>query len=254
MPAPAESSECRLLQAGRAAAAGEQPLAVDGGAKCSRRPALGLDRFRLMGEGAAERQREPTWLRVCHAIITHGDANLSNRELYELVEGRKQGKPLSERAGENILKDLAVRGDFVRTQPARFGAGAGLVVAVSLGNESMRAAIVDANGAIPERVTSVGELPMWAHPTLHAVETHAAKQLSQSMPVLLDRVVWAAHEVARCALADMTLCRDGKLPLLGVVVAWPSALHRLSKTPTGTTLTDPAWRQGRRTNVAHRVA
>lgn len=108
---------------------------------------------------------------------------------------------------------------------ARFGAGAGLVVALGVGTENVRGAIVDANG------------------TLHCKQEAPPDrgQLFDSPEYLLRRVreltlSTVEEGIGQHALADS----DGKLPLLGVAVAWPGPIQR-DGYARGAVFSDPEW-------------
>jgi predicted NBD/HSP70 family sugar kinase len=115
---------------------------------------------------------------------------------------------------------------FFRTSDGAiaFGPGAGLVLGVSVGASSMRAAIVDANGMV------------W--------HTHDGPpcpgQLEADSSVILDRIRQAAGTVFMQALKNEALLVEGTLPLLGVAVAWPDAVNRNDK-PAGRVLADDHW-------------
>lgn len=116
-----------------------------------------------------------------------------------------------------------------------FGPGAGLAIGVSLGHQSLRAALVDANGA--SRVTyEGGRIP---------------GQLEERPAVLLGRIQEAAGAVLAQSLEDETLQVDGAVPFLGISVAWPTPLTR-GKLPVGHALGHHAWHSG--TPVTNHVA
>ena len=126
---------------------------------------------------------------------------------------------------------------FFESSPNKiaFGPGAGLVLGVSLGTSSLRAALFDANG--------------WMY---HEHESRArADQLSLSPPAMLDRICAAAQHVLQRARLDAGLCVDNRFPFLGVAVAWPTPLDR-DKKPVGPALTDDLWRRG--STLTQRVA
>jgi predicted NBD/HSP70 family sugar kinase len=109
-----------------------------------------------------------------------------------------------------------------------FGPGAGLVLGVSVGSESLRAALVDANGEL------------WHH---HECDAWPG-QLSAPPEALLDRIREAAAKVLRPALENQDLLVGGALPFLGVAVAWPTAVDR-GALPKGRALAHDLWRSGR---------
>ncbi len=101
----------------------------------------------------------------------------------------------------------------------RFGPGAGLVVGVAIGTASMRAGLVDANGAVHHPVRLV---PRRGQLALEPVD-------------LLDRIKEAVGKVLGDALTDGDLLVDGALPFLGVAVAWGVPVGR-NKKPVGPAL------------------
>ena len=109
-----------------------------------------------------------------------------------------------------------------------FGPGAGLVLGVSLGSESLRAALVDANGELHHRYEAK---PM-------------RDQATASPERLLDRIREAADSVLTPAYGDERMTVGGALPFLGVSVAWPSPVTR-EKLPVGHALRHSGWRSGK---------
>lgn len=116
-----------------------------------------------------------------------------------------------------------------------FGPGAGLVLGISIGTASLRAALVDANGAIH-------------HPT--EIET-LGEQLAMHPDAFMVRLADSARPVLERALNNPRLLVDGELPLLGVSVAWPTPLDS-DKKPVGPALAHDVWRSGR--TLTDRVA
>jgi predicted NBD/HSP70 family sugar kinase len=105
-----------------------------------------------------------------------------------------------------------------------FGPGAGLVLGLSVGSSSLRAAIVDANGRL------------W-----HAHDAPSCPgQLTAKPSVILDRIREAVGTVFVQAREDDALQVNGALPLLGVAVAWPGAVDR-NGMPVGRALANDAW-------------
>jgi predicted NBD/HSP70 family sugar kinase len=125
--------------------------------------------------------------------------------------------------------------DSSETGKITFGPSAGLALGVSLGSQSLRATLVDANGV--SRVT-------WEGAGIPA-------QLEQPPDFLLDRIKEGAGAVIGRALELEELKVNGALPLLGVSVAWPTPLTR-GKLPVGNALAHHSWRHG--TPVTDRVA
>lgn len=105
-----------------------------------------------------------------------------------------------------------------------FGPGAGLVVGVSVGVASLRAVLVDANG--------------WVH---HVHECDPVQeQLMLDPSELLERIQLAAGVVLSEALINPQLLVGGRLPLLGISVAWCVPMDR-RKRPIGSALGSRMW-------------
>ncbi len=109
----------------------------------------------------------------------------------------------------------------------KFGPGAGLVVGLSIGTSSLRAALVDAHG---EAVLTAALEP-------------SGEQLKKSPTDLLEDVKkLVGHLVRRVFDKRPDLLVDGCLPLLGVSVAWPSPINR-HKRPDGYALEHSRWKE-----------
>jgi predicted NBD/HSP70 family sugar kinase len=108
-----------------------------------------------------------------------------------------------------------------------FGPGAGLAVGVSLGTQSLRAAVVDANG--------------WLRATVES--PHSVEQLNAAPDVVLNRIRAVVSDVLDRAFANPELLVDGCLPLLGWAVAWPTPIDRDGK-PRGQALSHRGWSAG----------
>ncbi len=111
-----------------------------------------------------------------------------------------------------------------------FGAGAGLAVGVSVGAETVRAVMVDANG--------------WEYYSCES--DRLPGQLDAEPTVVLRRIRQTVAKVIDAALSgdDLALV-DGALPMLGCSVAWPTPMDRESK-PVGHSLAHNSWRSGQR--------
>lgn len=125
--------------------------------------------------------------------------------------------------------------DSSQTGKIAFGPSAGLALGISLGHQSLRASLVDANGISRATFEAPGR----------------PGQLEEEPAALLDRIAAAAGAVVEKALTDDTLKVGRALPFLGVSVAWPTPLTR-GKLPVGHALAHHAWRSG--TSVTNRVA
>ena len=170
---------------------------------------------------------------------------IANRLLIDGDELRRSGSSLTEYYGQigvasstvasatgglgmsrrnDPLRVFVTRG--TRKDPAlAFGPSAGLVLGVSIGYSSIRAALVDANG--------------WIHHQ-HAGEA-VVGQLEATPTELFDRIKGVSEEVLDDALRDERLLVGKALPLLGVAVAWPGPLDRDKSFPR-VALSHPLWR------------
>lgn len=108
-----------------------------------------------------------------------------------------------------------------------FGPGAGLVVGVSIGTESLRATLVDANGWVRESYDAEAQ----------------AGQLDASRDELLERIRGVVGEVLRRAVDRPELLVDDELPLLGSAVAWPTPISH-AKRSVGHALPHRSWGRG----------
>lgn len=117
----------------------------------------------------------------------------------------------------------------------RFGPGAGLVLGVSLGTTTLRAALFDANGTRHHEHESPLE----------------PGQLDLRPESVVARIRRAAGEVLRPALKDELLLVEDQLKLRGVAVAWPAPVNR-QKHPVGHVLSHSSWHGP--TSLTKRVA
>jgi predicted NBD/HSP70 family sugar kinase len=157
---------------------------------------------------------------VVHAILAQGAIRPTHEYLAEIGG-------FSERTVANVVGDLAADQLLVRGHPARLGPGMGLVVGISMGSESVRVGVVDANG------------------TLHVEDELPALpgQLRSSPEGLLGRVRQAAVDTLRRAFDEPKLrMDDGTLALHGVAIAWPAPMNR-DKVPGAAGLRDGGWRR-----------
>jgi predicted NBD/HSP70 family sugar kinase len=156
---------------------------------------------------------------VLQTILAQGHRELSHRQLAD-VGG------FSERSVSNVLRDLGPRGLMTGGHPAKLGPGLGLCLGISVGRESLRAALIDANGDVHKPVS----------------RSPFRRQLEKSPKVILKRIKRIADDVLAQGLADPALWPSDQpgLNLLGVSVAWPSPLDRAGR-PRGSALKDGAW-------------
>lgn len=174
---------------------------------------------------------------VAHAILALGATAPTHADLADAAG-------CSLRAVGNAVTDLAPAGLLAGGRPAKLGPGMGLVVGVSLGGESVRAGVVDANGEL------CAQTELDARPG----------QLKEAPHRVLARIREAVYEtLARASRTPkVTLDSRGALALRGVAVAWPSPVSR-DKFAGGTALRHEGWRQpdrtlGRRLKLTEHVA
>jgi hypothetical protein len=136
-------------------------------------------------------------------LLANGDAEPTFAELAHLAGTSRR----SMTAVANALEPAAI----IRRNPLRFGSGAGLALSFALGFEDIRGALVDANGTAFVARTA----------------TPDPSQLAGPPPVLLSRLRTLAFEILEAGFREQELTDDhGCLPLLGTIVAWPSAVGR----------------------------
>lgn len=157
--------------------------------------------------------------RVLHTILAQGHRQLGHREL-AAVGG------FSERTVSNVLRQIGPDRFMQGGHPAKLGSGLGVVLGISVGKESLRAGLIDANGDLHCEVDRPPH----------------RDQLDESPHRLLERVRGVAGEVLSSGLREESLWSQSTpaLRLIGVSVAWPSPVDRLGR-PGGTVLRDPAW-------------
>lgn len=179
-------------------------------------------------------------LTVARGLLLHGRSERGARlGRKELLDGLGVDASTFRSSGELIGSIRARPGSrfFDSSIAGRlaFGPGAGVVVGVSVGTESLRAALVDANG--------------WCH---HAHESEPQRgQLEAEPEVVIDRIGHAIGAVLDRALHDDALLVDGALPVLGWAVAWPTPIAR-NGLPVGNALVHPRWHHGQ--PLSQRVA
>ena len=173
--------------------------------------------------------------KLAHAVLVHGERLEAGKRigLWPLAGvGRSHGTTtLKALLKERILMENDSR--------LAFGAALGYIVGVSIGAESLRAGLFDANG--------VRLLEHEANPI--------NERLKRAPQHVMDEIAAAVREILEQALHEPALLveRDQRnvLPLVGVAVAWPRPLHRVTKMLDGPALHNE-WRRG--LSVTERVA
>lgn len=154
---------------------------------------------------------------AAHVLLAHG-GQLRQYQDVAREAGRSSGW---------VTKNVGplVSTGVVESKPLRLGRACGCALGIALGTESLRAALVDANGR--------------PH---HPYEADAlADQLGLPKDKLLARIGHAAAAVLGRGLRDPALrVAAGRLPVLGVTVAWPTPVDR-DAYRSGKPLRDRAW-------------
>lgn len=148
--------------------------------------------------------------RVLHAVLAHGEAQPN-------LEGTAELAQASRRSVGVVVKRLEARRILAR-KPLRFGPGL-LTLSIAAGSETMRGALVDANGVCHHGFA--------LEPDHEQLGTH--KQPAEPA-ILLNRLREVAVCVLESAIADpMLVDNAGCLRLLEATVAWPTAIDRGGK-------------------------
>jgi hypothetical protein len=111
------------------------------------------------------------------------------------------------------------------------GPGLGLVIGASLGSRSCRAALLHPHGWLAEDEKRV---------PYFEVESALDGQLGMPSADLLRRLAAPITRLMNRAASDSNLLVEGRLPLLGIAVGWPTPL-RHDKRPAGSGLSHPDW-------------
>jgi|GEM_PF-6202828 len=159
---------------------------------------------------------------VMHAILARGEASPTHVELAQLTSQ-------TPRTISNVIGRVRPLGLVEGRRPVQLGVGLGMALGISLGTESMRAGLVDANGKVRK---SLADPPR-------------PGQLDDPPWVTLERIQTIAGRVLEEAIADNSLRppKSSDLLLAGAAVAWPSPLDR-DKRPRGLALRHESWRKG----------
>jgi len=172
------------------------------------------------------RTNVPRWP-VMHAILAQGATSPTHEWLAEVAR-------VDPRTVSNVIRQMRDQRLVLGGHPARLGPGLGLTLGMSVGAESLRGCLVDANGDLTHQME----------------DEPAPDQLEEPPDHLLRRLRSLAARVLTSAMEDETLrATPGKksLRLLGVAAAWPCPVDR-DKLPAGKILRDGLWRQRESTN------
>jgi predicted NBD/HSP70 family sugar kinase len=166
------------------------------------------------------RTNAPRWP-VLHAILAQGATSPTHERIAEVAR-------VDPRTVSNVIREMRDQRLLVGGRPAQLGPGLGLAMGLSVGAESLRGCLVDANGIVKHQLED--------EPT--------PRQLEESPEHLLRRLRSLASRVLVSAMKDETLwatSAENSLRLLGVATAWPCPLDR-TKRPVGKILHDSLWR------------
>jgi predicted NBD/HSP70 family sugar kinase len=193
-----------------------------------------------------------TEARILHGILVHGDALRDGRMTQEqfwsaIGRGKTHGQKAKATLGHlGVLRRRPgaapdPNGEVGGEYDLAFGPKLGYVLGMSIGSESLRATLLDANGTR----------------LLNDEDDSSYRRAKAPPSELLEDIAQLAHRVLGTALdTPSLLVREPGvqpyLPLLGVAVAWPGPMHRLTKLPTGASL-HPDW-ETEGVSLAHRVA
>ncbi len=162
----------------------------------------------------------PVSRRILHGVLAHGKADPTHRDISLAAE-------VGERTVSKLVSTLKGAGIARGGHPLRLGPGLGLVLGISVGMESLRAGLVDAEGNL--------------HCELEEPPTE--NQLDSSADELVGRIRTLGRQVLAAGLDNDDLQIDGtkrSLPLLGVSISWPSPVDREGR-PAGNVLHHPDW-------------
>jgi predicted NBD/HSP70 family sugar kinase len=157
-----------------------------------------------------------------HAVLAQGAALPTQDQIAEAAG-------VNRRTISNVIRDLRPDRLIAGRRPVELGPGAGLALGISLGFETLRGALIDANGVMHHQTE---DLP-------------TPRQLEATPGALLNRLRSLAARVLTAGVADQSLWAQDDAPvlrMLGVAVAWPCPVDR-DKHPGGTTLRDEHWRR-----------
>ncbi len=143
-----------------------------------------------------------------HAVLAQGEAKPTQEKLATLTE-------LSPRTISKVLARERLDGYLEGSRPAQLGVGLGLALGISLGSETLRAGLVDANGVVRKAATD----PL------------RPGQLGAAPVKVMARIKAIAGRVLRDAIKDESLRPPGSPDLLlaGAAVAWPAPVDRAKR-------------------------
>lgn len=158
---------------------------------------------------------------VMQAILAQGETKPTQRKLAALTD-------LSPRTISKVLARERPDGYLEGSRPARLGVGLGLVLGISLGSETLRAGLVDANGVVRKA----------------AIDPLRPGQLGAEPKKVMARIKGIAGRVLQDAIKDENLRPPGSPDLLlaGAAVAWPAPVDR-AKRLRGRAIWHSDWRR-----------
>lgn len=162
----------------------------------------------------------PGSCRILQAVLAQAATNPTHKDISSAAQ-------VGERTVSKLVNSLKGAGIVSGGRPLRLGPGLGLVLGISIGMESLRAGLVDAEGNIH----------------CEREEPPTEDQLGSSAEELIGRIRTLGREVLATGLDEDRLRIDPakrSLPLLGVSISWPSPVDREGR-PAGNVLRHPDW-------------
>lgn len=160
---------------------------------------------------------------MLNALLSQASAKPSHPRIASVAK-------VSERSIGNVIRDLRDDRLVLGGHPARLGPGLGTVLAFSIGSETLRAGLVDANGEVHCKLADEPD----------------TEQLRSDPARLLARIRLLGSRVLELALDQESLCvRPRTLALLGLSSSWAAPIDRDGR-PRGLALRHPEWRRSRR--------
>jgi predicted NBD/HSP70 family sugar kinase len=162
--------------------------------------------------------RRPSIPQVLDVVLTYGADKLDQAQVAALAG-------VAASTVSKVRSPFVEHGPLLLPTPVRFSAELGLVLAMSLGSESARAALVDANGDIHYEKS--------ADPLRNQLECGPTELFGR----VREQAILVLDEAFR--IGEMVR-NDGTLPILAAALAFPAPVDRLHRL-IGSTLSHPEW-------------
>lgn len=174
-------------------------------------------------------------VRLPHFVLIHGEqlrrhahkeGGFNQTEMWKIVNVNEK------HVGQAVTR-LRQDGYLAPGRPLRLGPETGVVLGISLGRESLRAAIVDANGTIRASAEAKPVERRMKHQSPAQTIDDIAELANRTLEAALDRVEDPSGEEPLHVDREIDGQEVRALPLIGVAVAWPMGIHRYTKEPSG---------------------